>query len=93
MVEGLQAEVVQDEQGCFFDLIEGSDIGSVEFGGGNFFNKAVHVEVKGFVAHLTGMSAEGASEERFSAAGGAGDNNILGLPDEVAGSQECDLIG
>jgi len=39
------------------------------------------------------MSAEGASEERFSAAGGAGDNNILGLPDEVAGSQECDLIG
>ena len=73
LIEWLESEVVEDEQGYFFDLVEDFDIRAVEFGGSDFFDKAVHVEVKSFVSHLTGVSAKGAGEERFAATGGAGD--------------------
>lgn len=56
LVEWLEAEVVKDEQGYFFDLVEDFDIRAVEFGGCDFFDEAVHVEIERFVAHLAGMS-------------------------------------
>ena len=63
LVEGLKSEVVEDEQGYFFDLVEGFDVRTVKFGGCDFFNKSVHVEVEGFVAHLAGVASECAGEE------------------------------
>lgn len=93
LVEWLEAEVVKDEQGYFFDLVEDFDIRAVEFGGCDFFDEAVHVEIECFVSHLAGMSAQGAGEERFSASGGSGDEQVLGLTDEVAGGQQGELFG
>lgn len=93
LVEGLEAEVIEDEQWYFFDLVERFDIRAIKFSGSDFFDKSVHVEVKGFVTHLAGMSAQRTGEEGFAATGGAGDEQILGLPDEVAGSEQGKLFG
>lgn len=73
LVEGLEAEVIKNEQWYFFDLVEGFDIRAIEFGGCDFLDKSVHVEVKGFIAHLAGVSAQCAGEEGFTATGGTGD--------------------
>ena len=81
MSDGLEAEVVQDQQTGFFDPVEPFDDGAFSLGDGDLLAEPVHVEVERALAHRAGVVAQRAGQMRLAAAGGAGDEDVLAATD------------
>ena len=77
LCQGLESEVVQDDECLSFQVIKQFDVRTIEFGEGYFFNEPVHVQVSGLVALQAGLVAECAGQVTFTTAGGAGEQDIF----------------
>lgn len=86
-VEGLHAEVVDDEQVCGGQLVEEPQQRGLDAVDGHLLEELAEVEVGGVEAAEAGLVAEGRSQPALAGAGRAGDEDRESLPDVVAGGE------
>ena len=103
--DGLETEVIEDQEAGFFEPVEPLDGGAFGLGDGDLFAKTVHVEVEGAQAHRAGVVAQRAGQMRLATAGCAGDEDVLSATNpghigehselvfgEVAGGRAVDIL-
>ena len=86
-VEGLHAEVVDDEQVGGGQLVEEPRQRGLDAVDGHLLEELAEVEVGGVEAAEAGLVAEGRSQPALAGAGRAGDEDRESLPDVVAGGE------
>lgn len=92
MRDGLEAEVIEDQQAGFLEPVEPLDDRAFRFGHGDLLAKTVHVEVERALAHRAGVVAQGAGQVRLTTAGGAGDEDVFATIDPGDVSQDGELV-
>ena len=58
LVGRLEAEIVNDQEACFFHFVEPFEVRPIELDPSELFRQTVHTEVEGAVAKRTGLPAE-----------------------------------
>jgi len=76
LTDGLKAEVIEDDQRRFFEPVQPFD----DVGQGDLLAESVEVKVERAVAVGAGVIAQRAGQVRLSAAGCAGDEDVLLRP-------------
>ena len=77
-VEGFHAPVIEDEQSGVGKLAQEFVVAAVGLGLGECQEQAGHTVVAGSVPVPAGLVAEGAGDEGFAGAAGAGDKQVMG---------------
>lgn len=78
LCNGLWPKIVKDNELCFFEEVEPFNEGFVGFCYCNLFTESVEVKVERSVAVGASLMSQCTSEEGFSTAGGAGDEDVFG---------------
>lgn len=93
MADGLQTEVIEDEQRGLLESVEPLEDGAVSLGQGDLFVEAVEVEVARPTAVGAGVIAQRTGQVRLAATGGSGDEDVLAPVGPAEVGQQGELLG
>jgi len=84
---GGEAEIINHQDMGIGELVDHFAVASISLGQGHLVGELGRTDVESTVSFPAGLVGQGAGEEGFSRAGGAGDNNVVVTFDPIAGDE------